>query len=173
MDFDAIKTAVISFVQENQAWAPFIIAGLAFGESVAFLSLLAPATVILLGLGALIGTADLKFWPLWLAAATGAIVGDLVSYWIGHRFQYTAFHVWPLSRHPAMIVKGEHFFHRFGPWAVFAGRFFGPARAVIPLLAGIFAMPVVLFLAATVASAFVWAFAMLAPGAGLSDYLGW
>jgi membrane protein DedA with SNARE-associated domain len=56
---------------------------------------------------------------------------------------------------------------------VFAGRFFGPARAVIPLIAGIFAMPIVLFQAVNVASAFLWAFVLLAPGAGLTRYLGW
>jgi membrane protein DedA with SNARE-associated domain len=173
MDLEAVKSTVVLFVQNNQAWAPLVIGGLAFGESVAFLSLLVPATVILFGLGALIGTASLEFWPLWLAASTGAIGGDVVSYWAGRRFQYAALRVWPLSRHPKMVANGERFFHRFGPWAVFIGRFFGPARAVIPLVAGIFAMPAILFMAATIASAFVWGFVMLAPGAGLSNYLRW
>jgi hypothetical protein len=36
------------------------------------------------------------------------------------------------------------------------------------LTAGIFAMPMLLFQTATIASAFVWAFIMLAPGAGLT-----
>ena len=48
------------------------------------------------------------------------------------------------------------------------GRFIGPLRAVVPLTAGIFAMPMLLFQTATIASAFVWAFIMLAPGAGLT-----
>jgi membrane protein DedA with SNARE-associated domain len=41
-------------------------------------------------------------------------------------------------------------------------------RAVAPLTAGIFAMPMLLFQTATIASAFGWAFIMLAPGAGLT-----
>ena len=107
------------------------------------------------------------------ARPANAIVGDIVSYWVGRRFKYAAFRVWPLSRLPEMVSKGERFFHRFGPWAVFIGRFFGPARAVIPLIAGIFVMPLVLFQAVNVSSAFVWAFVLLAPGAGLATYLGW
>jgi membrane protein DedA with SNARE-associated domain len=38
-------------------------------------------------------------------------------------------------------------------------------------VAGIFEMPRPLFQAANVASAMVWAFGLLAPGAGLMEYL--
>jgi membrane protein DedA with SNARE-associated domain len=34
-------------------------------------------------------------------------------------------------------------------------------------------MQLPLFMAVNFASAFVWAFARLAPGVGLSEYLGW
>ena len=68
---------------------------------------------------------------------------------------------------------GEDFFQRFGPWAVFLGRFFGPIRAVIALIAGIFLMPPMLFQAANMASASVWAFLILGPGASLVDHLPW
>jgi membrane protein DedA with SNARE-associated domain len=167
MDFEIIKASTVGFVQTNQSWAPFIVAGLAFGESIAVLSLFVPATVILLAIGALIGVAGLEFWPIWLGTAVGAALGDAVSYWVGCRFKRAALNAWPLSRHPAMIERGERFFFRLGPWAVFVGRFFGPARAVVPLIAGIFAMPAMLFQSANVASALLWAFVLLAPGAGL------
>src|SRR3954469_19365437 len=49
MDFEALKVATLEFVRAHQIWAPFIVAGLAFCESLAFLSLLVPATVILVG----------------------------------------------------------------------------------------------------------------------------
>jgi membrane protein DedA with SNARE-associated domain len=173
MDIETIENAILNFVHANGEWAPLVVAALAFGESLAFLSLLTPATAILIGVGLLIGSAELEFWPIWLGAALGASLGDFLSYWIGWRFKLAAFRIWPLSRHPKLISRGERFFLRLGPWAVFIGRFFGPARAVIPLIAGIFAMPLVLFVSATFASAFLWAFVLLAPGAGLADYLGW
>ena len=50
-------------------------------------------------------------------------------------------------------------------------QFFGPTRAVLPLIAGIFQMPNLLFQSANMASAFVWAFIVLAPGAGFARYL--
>jgi membrane protein DedA with SNARE-associated domain len=173
MDFEPVKAAVIDFVWAHQSWTPFIVGALAFGESIAFLSLLTPATVILVGIGALIGIIGLEFWQIWLSAAAGAILGDTVSYFVGRHFKHAAFEAWPLRNHPEKVARFERFFTQLGPWAVFAGRFFGPARAVIPLIAGIFAMPIVLFQAVNVASAFLWAFVLLAPGAGLTRYLGW
>ena len=67
---------VIEFIRAHEAWAVPIVFVLAFGESLAFIALLLPATVILWGIGALVGASGISFWPLWLAAAFGAALGD-------------------------------------------------------------------------------------------------
>jgi len=172
MDFEAIKTVVIDFVREHNEWAPFIVAGLAFGESIAVLSLVVPATVLLVGVGAMVETGGLAFWPVWAGAAAGAVVGDWVSFEFGRYFQDGAKHMWPLSRQPAMVAKGEAYTQRYGAGAVFIGRFFGPVRAVVPLIAGIFLMPRPVFLTVTVASALVWAFLLLTAGDAAGDAAG-
>lgn len=158
---------IVAFVEANSQWAPLIIGLLAFGESLAILSLFVPATMILLALGALVAAAGLDFWSVWLGAAIGAALGDVVSYALGCHFKHRALTIWPLPRYPGMVARGERFVLKYGAWGLFAGRFFGPVRAVAPLIAGVFAMPFVLFQAVTLASAMVWAFAMLAPGAGV------
>jgi membrane protein DedA with SNARE-associated domain len=168
MDLDVLTVTLLDFLRAHQAWAPLIVGALAFAESLAFLSFLVPSTVLLLGIGALIGASGLEFWPIWLGAAIGAILGDWLSYAIGYRFKHTALQVWPLTRHPYLADRGERFFSRWGAWGVFLGRFIGPLRAVVPLTAGIFAMPLLLFQMANIASALVWAFLMLAPGTGLT-----
>jgi membrane protein DedA with SNARE-associated domain len=168
MDLDTLTTMLLDFVRAHQGWAPFIVGLLAFAESLAVVSLLVPSTVLLLGIGALIGASGLEFWPIWLGAAVGAILGDWLSYAIGFRYKHAVFRVWPLSSHQNLSVRGGQFFARWGAWGVFLGRFIGPMRAVVPLTAGIFAMPMLLFQTATIASAFVWALIMLAPGVGLT-----
>lgn len=173
MDLDAIRNAVVGFVQAHQAYAPFVLALMTFGESLAFVSLLLPTMTILIGVGFVIAAADIPFWQAWLGAAAGAFLGNWLSYEIGRRYKKTAYEVWPLSRNPQLTLRGEQFFERFGPWAVFLGRFFGPIRAVIALIAGIFVMPIPLFQAANMASASVWGVVILAPGAGLAQYLLW
>ncbi|WP_230531035.1 DedA family protein [Microvirga roseola] len=173
MDFEFLKNTFVDFVRVHQAYAPFILGLLTFAESLAFLSLILPMMTILVGLGFVIATADIPFWQVWAGAAAGAVLSNWISFEIGRRYKKAAYGVWPLSRNPQLILRGEQFFQRFGSWAVFLGRFFGPTRAVIPLIAGIFLMPGVLFHAANMASAFVWAFLILAPGAGLAHYLLW
>lgn len=170
MDFQAISQSVLAFVETNKAWAPLIVGALAFGESVAVLSLLVPATVILVGIGALIGASGIPFWPVVIAAAVGASLGDWVSYEVGRYFKEDAKGWWPMNRYPEQTLRAEDFLRRWGAGAVAIGRFFGPIRAVIPLIAGTFGVNRIPFQVANVLSAIVWAFVLLAPGAGLMTW---
>jgi membrane protein DedA with SNARE-associated domain len=159
-----LHNAVLTFVSNREAWAAPIVFILAFGESLAFISLLVPATAILFGVGALIGATGIRFWPIWLAAAAGASLGDWVSYWLGYHYKHAIAQFWPLSRRPALLPRGEAFFRKWGALGIFLGRFFGPLRSVVPLVAGICAMPLLPFQLANVASALVWAAGILTPG---------
>ena len=156
--------AVIEFVRANQIWAVPIVSALAFAESLAFMSLIVPAWAALVGIGALIGLGGLEFVPIWVAAAVGAALGDWFSYWLGFTFKDRIAQVWPLSRYPDLLPKGEALIRRFGVFAIAIGRFFGPLRASVPLVAGIFVMPWWPFQIANFGSAFVWAAVLLAPG---------
>ena len=173
MDLQAYVDQIIAFARDNAAWAPAIMFGLAFGESLAFVSLLIPAWGALVALGALIGSSGISFWPVWVAAALGASLGDWLSYWIGLKLEYRVQHIWPLSRHPDLIPRGERFMKTWGIAGIFIGRFFGPLRASVPLIAGIFEMPFWRFQIANVLSAFVWAAVLLTLGDGISKVLTW
>jgi membrane protein DedA with SNARE-associated domain len=155
---------VVGYVQANKAWAAPIVFALAFGESLAFIALLLPATIALIGIGALIGATGIDFFPVFLAGALGAALGDWLSYWIGWRFHKQIAQMWPFSRNPDIIPRGHAFVEKWGIYAVFIGRFFGPLRASVPLAAGILEMPWVPFQIANFTSAFLWSAVMLAPG---------
>ena len=155
---------IIEFVRLHEGWAAPIVFALAFAESLVFLSLLVPAWAALVGIGGLIGLTGIDFWTIWVAGAIGAALGDWISYWLGHTFKSTMARMWPLSRYPDLLPRGERFIQRWGVAAIFIGRFFGPLRASVPLVAGILAMPWWPFQIANFASAFVWAAVLLAPG---------
>ena len=74
---------------------------------------------------------------------------------------------WPFSRRPELLAQGRSFFRRVGLASVFVGRFFGPLRATIPLLAGIANMPPRPFWLSNIASAVIWAPALLLPGSAV------
>jgi len=173
MDLQAIVQQTVDFVRNNQVWAAPIVFALAFGESLAFISLLIPAWGALVAIGALISSSDISFWPIWIAASLGAAAGDWLSYWVGLKLEYTVAHVWPLSRHPDFIHRGEAFMKKWGVPGIFIGRFFGPLRASVPLIAGIFEMPFWRFQVANFSSAFVWAAVLLTIGDVISKAVKW
>ena len=173
MHFHAIAQHVTDFVRDHGEWAAPIVFVLAFAESLAFISLLVPAWAALVGIGALIASGGLSFWPVWVAASIGAALGDWLSYWIGLKLEYSVQHIWPLSRHPDLIPRGEAFVKKWGILGIFIGRFFGPLRASVPLVAGIFEMPYWRFQFANFTSAFVWAAVLLTLGDVISFGVRW
>jgi membrane protein DedA with SNARE-associated domain len=171
--FEQYAQQIIDFVRAHQAWAAPVMFALAFAESLAFVSLLIPAWGALVAIGTMIGPSGISFWPIWVAASVGAALGDWVSYWIGQKFGPAIGKVWPLSRHPELIPRGENFVKKWGPLGIFIGRFFGPLRAAVPLVAGIFHMPFWEFQLANFSSAFVWAAVLLLIGDVTSKLIGW
>lgn len=171
MDVANLTETFLAFVRANAAWAPVIIFALTFAESMAVLSLFVPAWALIVAFGPLVGSAGIDFWPVLLGAAGGAIVGDWVSYWIGRYFKDDIGRMWPFRNHPDLLPKGQSFFDKWGVWAIFIGRFSGPLRATVPLIAGMVNMPQAKFQIANVLSAFIWAGALLAPGNFLGQYL--
>ena len=164
---------VVDFVRDHQAWAAPIVFVLAFGESLAFLSLFIPAWGALVAIGAMIGMSEVSFWPVWLAAAAGAFFGDWLSYWFGYTFKERIGQLWPLSRYPEMLPRAEAFVRKWGVPGIFIGRFSGPLRASVPLVAGIFEMPYWQFQIANALSALLWAAVLLLFGDALSMAGSW
>jgi len=173
MDLDQYIQQITDFVRVHQVWAAPVVFALCFAESLVFISLLIPAWAALVGIGALIGASGLSFWPIWIAGAIGAAFGDWLSYWIGLKLENRVYHMWPLSQHPDIIPKGEAFIRKWGALAIFIGRFSGPLRASVPLIAGVFAMPYWRFQFANFSSAFVWAAVLLTLGDITSITLQW
>jgi membrane protein DedA with SNARE-associated domain len=169
--FEHYIQPVVDFVREHQAWAAPIVFALAFMESLAFVSLLVPAWGALVLIGGLIQAGGLNVWPVWVAGAIGAALGDWLSYWVGLKLEHTVQHIWPLSKYPDLIPRGEAFIKTWGAAGIFIGRFFGPLRAAVPLVAGIFAMPFWRFQFANFTSAFVWAAMLLTIGDGVSQLI--
>ena len=161
------------FVRDNQAWAAPIVLILAFGESLAFISLLVPAWGALVAIGALIGVSGISFWPVWLAGGIGAALGDWVSYWFGYRYKEHVAEMWPLSRYPEILPRGEEFVKKWGVPSIFIGRFFGPLRASVPLAAGIFEMSYWPFQIANFVSALVWSAVLLLVGDVMGKLAEW
>jgi len=134
----------------------------ALAESLAVVGLVVPGAAVMIVAGALIAMGGLHFWPVLLLAVAGAILGDGVSFWLGHRYRDQLRSRWPFYRHPAWLARGERFFYRHGGKSILFGRFVGPVRPIVPLVAGMLGMRAAAFYTMNVLSAMLWA---PAPGA--------
>ena len=154
----------VSFIETHQAWAGVIVGLLAFGESLILIGILLPGTAVLVIVGGLVGAGIVEPLPVLLAAMIGAALGDTVSYFLGRWLGRGVVHEWPLNRYRREIARARLFFRRYGFAAIFAGRFFGPVRATVPLVAGMMGMNRRLFQIANILSAIIWAPVVLSPG---------
>jgi undecaprenyl-diphosphatase len=137
---------------------------LALSESIPIIGVVVPGTAVILALSTLVPSGGLVLWPLLIAATLGAIVGDGLSFWLGHRYHREILGLWPLNRHPELIQRSEAFFTRHGDKSVFLARFTPGVRAFVPLLAGMLGMSVSRFYAVNIASALAWAPSHILPG---------
>ncbi len=154
----------LHWVAAHPGWMGLIVFLTALGESLAVVGLILPGAALMLGFGALIALGHLEFWPTWVWATTGAIIGDGLSFWLGHVFHQQLRQIWPFSAHPELLDRAVSFFQRHGAKSVLLGRFVGPLRPVIPAVAGMMDMPLGRYLPVNIISAVLWAPAYLLPG---------
>src|ERR1700741_626074 len=127
---EAIVQTRLTFISAHSSCAVPVMFVTSFGESFAFLSLLFPGTSILIVAGTLMSAGTLPYWPVLAGAVIGAVLGDSVSFWLGHRYGGGIGRIWPFTRSPDLLPNGMRFFARHGGKSVFIGRFFGPGGAV-------------------------------------------
>jgi membrane protein DedA with SNARE-associated domain len=162
---DQWAAEVVQFISTSEGWAGPLVAALAFAESLVFLSLLVPFTAMIVASGVLLASGVLDPWVILPWGILGAAAGDAVSYWIGRYFGRRVHRIWPFSSDPELLERGHRFFMRWGVLSVFLGRFFGPLRAVVPLVAGMMEMQQTRFQIANVGSAILWLPLLMLPGA--------
>ena len=160
----SLISSVIDWLGAHPHVAYMAVFLLALSESVPMIGVVVPGTAIIVALSALVPSGVLVLWPLLAAATAGAIVGDGISFWLGHRYHREILGRWPANRYPELIERSEAFFKRHGDKGVFIARFAPGVRAFVPILAGMLGMSVRRFYTVNIASAVVWAPAHILPG---------
>ncbi len=156
--------SLLEWIAQHAYYAGAAVFLVALTESIALVGLFIPGTVIMFGIGALVYSGAMNLWTTLAWAAAGAIAGDGISYWLGHRYREQLRFMWPFGRHPKLLARGEVFFRQHGDKSVFLGRFIGPERPIIPAVAGMLGMPPRRFLFLNILSALGWAPVYILPG---------
>lgn len=158
--FDSIH----AWLEVHHLWLGPVIAVAAFLETLVAVGLLLPGVAILFALGALAGSGLLDIVSVYLWAFLGAALGDAVSYQLGYHYHNRVRGWWPFYKHTDWLDKGEQFIRRFGVMSIALGRFVGPVRPVVPVVAGMLNMPPRQFYIANLVSSVPWAVVYMTPG---------
>lgn len=152
------------FITQSAAYALFAVALVAFLESLALVGLILPGAVLMTGLGALIGSGEVNFWQAWLAGIIGCLLGDWISFWLGWRFK-KPLHRWSfMKKNKALLDKTEHALHQHSMVTVLIGRFVGPTRPLIPMVAGMLNLPLAKFIPPNIIGCIFWSPVYFLPG---------
>ncbi|ENT2993631.1 TPA: DedA family protein [Raoultella planticola] len=152
------------FITQSTVYSLIAVMLVAFLESLALVGLILPGTVMMAGLGALIGSGDVNFWQAWLAGIIGCLLGDWISFWLGWRFK-KPLHRWSfMKKNKALLDKTEHALHQHSMITILIGRFVGPTRPLVPMVAGMLDLPLAKFILPNIIGCLLWPPLYFLPG---------
>jgi len=173
MDFSNIAHFLEHWIHTHPQWLFLFIMLVSAVESLAIIGAIIPGIVLLFGAGTLVGKGFLSLKAALMAAWIGAFIGDTLSFFAG-QFFHMHIREWGIfKRHKNWLDKGENFFLQHGSLSVFIGRFAGPIRAVLPLIAGMMGMPIIRFIIIDIIAGILWAAAYLIPGYLVGASMHW
>ncbi|MFY0701624.1 MAG: DedA family protein [Bermanella sp.] len=163
--------SLLGFLTLHPEYIFLTVFAVALCESLAVVGIIVPGVGLITAASMMAGNLQLNVGIILLCAMSGACLGDAISFLLGRIFQPHLPHVWPFKQHPDWIESGHEFFIRHGGKSIFFGRFIGPIRPFIPMVAGMLAMPINRFMMWNGLSAVIWGLAYLLPGYYLGEQL--
>ena len=128
-----------------------------FAECGLLVGFFLPGDSLLFGLGILAATHTLALWPILIAAAIGAISGNIVGYLIGKKAGHSLFsgqHNWLFSQ--KHLHTAQAFYAKYGNATVILSRFVPIVRTFAPVVAGAAEMPYRPFVFYSVIGGLAW-----------------
>ena len=140
-------------------WLVFLMGVL---ESLPFIGLFIPGTIILIGLGLFASEGTLHLMDLVWISSLSVIVGDTIGYILG-KYKARKFIAKKLIS-LKYFEKLDLYFAKHGSKSVFIGKFIGPLRPFIAFGAGMHHMRYYKFLLYTSVSSFLWSLGYILLG---------
>lgn len=145
-------------------WLGVAIFAIACIECLAIAGIVVPGTVVLFAVAVLAGNGALSLSETLLLGYAGGLLGDAISYALGRRFHQNIRGLPLLRTHPQWLETAESYFLRYGVASLLVGRYIGPLRPMLPMVAGMLNMPLGRFIAVSMLAAAGWSVAYLLPG---------
>lgn len=127
---------LLEWLQRHRDLALLLVPLAAFAEACIGIGLVFSSAILVI-VGTLLVTSDIApLWQILPLAFMGALAGDHAGFyagrWLGPRFQRSGF----ANRHRQRLERAEAMIFRYGPYAIFIGRFIPAVRSLVPALLG-------------------------------------
>ncbi|NIF17953.1 bifunctional DedA family/phosphatase PAP2 family protein [Pantoea sp. Cy-639] len=156
--------SLTAWLGANPQWLGLAILVIACIECLAIAGIIVPGTVLLFAVAVLAGNGALGLGETLLLGFLGGLLGDALSYAVGRHFHQNIRRLPLLRSHPQWIGSAETYFQRYGIASLLVGRFIGPLRPMLPMVAGMLDMPLPRFIAVSLLAGAGWSVAYLLPG---------
>ncbi|WP_110993387.1 bifunctional DedA family/phosphatase PAP2 family protein [Pseudomonas sichuanensis] len=156
--------SLTTWLGANPQWLGLAIFVVACVECLAIAGIIVPGTVLLFAVAVLAGSGAFSLGETLLLGFLGGLLGDAISYAVGKYFHQNIRRLPLLRSHPQWVGSAEAYFQRYGIASLLVGRFIGPLRPMLPMVAGMFDMPLPRFIAVSLVAGAGWSVAYLLPG---------
>ncbi len=153
-----------AWLSAHPQWLGLAIVLVACTECLAIVGLIVPGTVLLFAIAVLAGNGSLSLGETLVLGYVGGLLGDGLSYFTGRHFHQNIRRLPGLRHHPEWIGRAESYFQRYGIASLLVGRFIGPLRPMLPMVAGMFDMPLLRFIGVSLLAGAGWSVVYLLPG---------
>ncbi|MCF6265384.1 MAG: DedA family protein [Desulfuromusa sp.] len=143
----------------------------AFAESLPMIGLIVPGSTLIVFAGFLASHGKCSFILLGAITTTGALLGDLLSFWLGFHYGSKLLKLRIFQKQRRLVKRSEHFFVYHGGKSIFFARFLGPIRGITPFVAGLSGMSGRSFSIYALISAVLWGICY--PGLGYFGGSSW
>lgn len=156
--------SLTTWLGAHPQWLGLAIFLVACLECLAIAGIVVPGTVLLFAITMLAGSGALGLGETMLLAYIGGLSGDFMSYLLGRHFHQNIRRLPLLRTHPQWIARAELYFSQYGAVSLLIGRYIGPLRPILPMVAGMLDMPLLRFLLISLLASAGWAVAYVLPG---------
>ncbi|AHG60231.1 DedA family protein [Buchnera aphidicola] len=159
-----MESWLTNFITQSLTYSLLLVGIVSFLESLALVGLLLPGIILMTTLGTFIGDGRLLFYPAWISGTIGCLLGDWLSYYIGLYFKNWLYNLKFLKKNQKLFDKTKSILHKHSIIAIIVGRFIGPTRPLIPMIAGMLKLPLKKFIFPSMIGCILWPPVYFFPG---------
>lgn len=154
--------SLLAWAEANRDWALWLVPLLAFCETCVGIGIFVPSLMLVIVCSVFYANDWANLWLMAGMALVGSSLGDHVGFYVGRA-------VGPRIEHSALVRRNRQkwdktmaLVQRFGPGAIFIGRFIPAIRSLVPATMGIAGFPRWRYTPLDLAACTLWALGLVA-----------